>query len=197
MLKRIVLAFLFTSSACMQAHAVPILTDFVFDVTGILSFDKIGDSDNEVRTLDIGANGRVVGIGWDVTLVADSPSYHSDMSVALGNSALGYGLTLFPGFSSNSSSGTATFDSVSAGLGVVFDLTTIGFAFNILSDGVLRLEFFELVDNYPDGRDGEWQSGTLRIRVETASTEVPEPSTYALLAMGLVTLTLLARQRRV
>ncbi len=196
MLKKIVLAFLVTSSACMQAHAGPILTDFVFDVTGILSFDTIGDSDNEVRTLDIGANGRVVGIGWDVTLVADSPSYHSHMSVALGNSALGYALTLFPGFSSNSS-GTATFDSVSAGLGVVFDLTTIGFAFNILSDGVLRLEFFESVDNYPDGRDGEWQSGTLRIRVETASTEVPEPSTYALLVMGLVTLTLLARQRRV
>jgi hypothetical protein len=45
-------------------------TDFVFDVTGISSLAPRAIADNETRSLNIGANAHVIGIGWDVTLTA-------------------------------------------------------------------------------------------------------------------------------
>jgi hypothetical protein len=47
-------------------------TDFVFDVTGIGSWHwrRQGNPDNETRSLNIGANAHVIGIGWDITLTA-------------------------------------------------------------------------------------------------------------------------------
>jgi hypothetical protein len=59
-------------------------TDFVFDVTGIGSWDSQGSATNETRTLNIGANAHVIGIGWDVNLVATAPSWLSELVVSFG-----------------------------------------------------------------------------------------------------------------
>ena len=150
------------------------------DVSGISNNNSLGASINEVRTFDIGANAHVTGIGWDVLLVANSPSRLSRMAIAFGPSDGSLALTLTPGAGVDEP-GQASFSS-----GGIIDLVGLNVDFFVFADGILRLEFFEGFVDLPGGQDGIWQSGTISIQYAGMETSVPEPGTLALLGLGLV-----------
>ncbi len=154
-----------------------------FDVAGIQSVNALGDAGNAIRTLNIGAGSEVTGIGWNVSLNAIAPSYLSEMAVTFGDSTT-YFVNLTPGNAPNP--GTASYSS-----GGIVDLVGLGFNFAVGSDGLLNMQFFESFDDGP-GVDGEWVSGSLSLQIAQV---VPEPSTYALMAMGLLAMGAYARRR--
>lgn len=159
-------------------------TEYSFDVSGIYSVDPEGDPLNEVRVIMLFPSAKVVGIGWDVTLYADPPSWLSEMVVSFGSSAGIPSLYLTPGVGNNFA-GTRSYSS-----GGVVDLVALGLDFQIGADGKLRMEFFESFDDYANDWDGIWQSGALTIAA------IPEPSTYGLMALGMLAVGAAARRRR-
>lgn len=167
------------ASAASSSEATPFssFNDYSLDVIRIFSVDPFGDPQNDVRTLQIGASARVIGIGWDVSLFADAPSWLSEMVVSFGSTSAA-ALFLTPGVGDDAS-GTQAYSS-----GGVVDLVGLGLDFTVDADGVLRMEFFESFDDFADDWDGIWESGSLTIRVEDDHV-VPEPSMYALLLLGL------------
>jgi PEP-CTERM motif len=160
-------------------------TLYTFDVTGISSFDGEGAAGNTVATLNIGAGSEVIGIGWDVTINAISPSYLSEAVLSFGStSTLAVFLTVGLG---DDAPGIASYSS-----GGVVDLVGLGFNFTVDGDGQVRMEFFEDFDDLPGEADAIWQSGTLTLEVAA----VPEPTTYGMMALGLLGVAAAARRSR-
>jgi PEP-CTERM motif len=159
--------------------------DFLFDVTGILSNDGFDDALNEVFNLNVGPNTRVVGIGWNVTLFADSPSWLSELAVGFGSSSVNV-VNLRPGID-DEESGTKAYSS-----GGVLDLVGLSLDFSVGADGKLKLQFFETFDDYADDFDGRWEAGALTIR----TMPIPEPATYGMMALGLFAVGAIARRRK-
>lgn len=152
------------------------------DVANIFSNDALGAATNETRTLAIDSGAHIIGISWNVELFADVPSWLSEISVDLNNGSL----TVSPGFGDDNSG--------SGSYAAAFDLVALGSDFFIDTSGLLRLEFFELFDDFtnapPDNWDGIWRSGTLTI------TFVPEPGTSALAVLALLGMGAISRRRR-
>lgn len=149
----------------------------VVDVTGARGTSLFGGLGNTVQAFAIGAGARITAIGYDVSITANDPSYLSEANVALfatGRASSGVALT--PGIADDAS-GTASY----AG-GV--DLTALGLDFALADDGILRLEYFEDV---VDGGlpDSIWNSGTITVTYDMVATPVPEPATWAMMAIGL------------
>lgn len=168
--------------------AVPMSTTlYNFDVSGISSNDGFGSPINERRQINVGANALITGIGWNVTLFADAPSWLSEMAVGFGATGGAQGISLRPGIGVNAP-GTQSFSS-----GGILDLVGLGLDFSVGADGLLNLEFYETFDDFANDFDGIWQSGLLTIEA-TTTTAVPEPATLGLLAVGL--LAVAARRRR-
>lgn len=161
-------------------------TVYDFDVTDILSMDEWGSPNNEVFALDVGAGSWITGVGWDVSLYADDPSWLSEMVVDATDSSQSVGVSLHPAVN-DMFSGAGTYSS-----GGIVDLIGLGLDFHVGADGKLRLEFYEDYDDYPGEWDGIWESGTLSFQV----VAVPEPSSYALMILGLAGIAAVARRRR-
>jgi hypothetical protein len=145
---------------------------FEFPVQNIPSMHGFGNPANFVFFIAMPPGAIINGIGWDVTLQALPPSWLSHMAVRFSDSAVTGGFILNPGFGSN-------FPGIQSYGSNVVKLSTVGFPDLVLRpDNLLRLEFFELVDDDPWGSDGVWLSGLLRVQW------VPTPGTTALLAVA-------------
>lgn len=183
-LKRSAIALAVAAGAFAAAPAQAAVV--TIDVGGILSNGEFGDALNEVLSVSVGAWQNVVKLSWDVELLADNPSWLSEMSVDIAGGN-GGGVTLTPGFDANQS-GTGSF----AGS---FDLLVAGLSFHSGGSGNLRLEFFEQFDDFTgappnDHWDGIWLAGS--ISIET----VPEPASYGLMGVALLGAAVASRRRR-
>lgn len=169
---------------CTSLFATPLGVD----VAGIQSQGYPGDPDNTILNFNIGANATIVSIGYAVGLSATFPSFLSEFGVALTDSAQSAGVYIAPGYL-DQFPGTGTYN----GFAVLAD---IGLGFDVGSDGILRLEFFEFFDDFFPGADGQWDFGTLTINYEAAQA-VPEPGSFLLTGAGLGLLGYTRRRRAV
>jgi hypothetical protein len=154
------------------------------DVNGIDSFSKYGSSNNVVLEEQLAPNAEVTAVSYDVDMTAFSPSLLSEMQLTFTDSGKTVGVILTPGYQTPSS-GNATFVGTS-------DLVGEGISFAVGSDGLLRLEFNESKNIRGLSPAGIWNSGTITFDVSA----VPEPSTYALMALGLAGLAAVTRRRK-
>ncbi len=172
------MAALCLGASCLLAVPAQAAT-LVVDVSGIYSNDELGDPINTVLNFNIGAFSHVTDLAWDVELYADWPSWLSEMSVMFNDY-----LILTPGIND-------TFDGFGsyAGSGHLADY---GLDFYTDASGILKLEFYEEFDDWPDDWDGIWESGTITVTYTT----VPEPATWAMLIAGFGLVGATARRRR-
>lgn len=170
-------------SPVMSAASQTLGLDLVFNVAGIQSVDGIGAPGNTRFTIQALPGALVDFVAWNVTLEALGASWLSELGVSFTNTA-GNGVNLRPGAGTNTP-GVQSF----SGSGSLVDA---GLSFNLEADGLLVLEFYESFDDGP-GTDGIWQSGTLTFG---GIMPVPEPSTYGLMALGLLGVAAAARRRK-
>jgi len=158
----------------------------VFDVSRIFSNDGFGSPINEVYLLDVGAFSTITGVGYFVTIYASNPSWLSEAAFDFSDSGNTTGAALNVGFA-DEFSGTESYSSFG-----ILSLVDAGLEFQVGADGKLRLEFYESLDDFADEWDALWQSGSLAFEV----SPIPEPSTYGLMALGLLGVAAAARRRK-
>lgn len=167
--------------ACTSLFAAPL----VVDVSGIPSIAGFGSGANTVLTYQVGANATITGLTYDVNLTASSPSWLSEIGLAFSDSTATNGVLFRPG-GADENSGTATYTDF-------LDLVATELSFNVGSDGILRLEFYESFNDSVVNPDGRWNFGTLTFDVDSSDVpvdpgtpgEVPEPASVLLLGAGL------------
>ncbi|MEL4180947.1 PEP-CTERM sorting domain-containing protein [Roseateles sp. PN1] len=164
------------STSPLLGSAAFVGSGLVLDVSGIDSKDALGSPLNTVLNVQVGANALINSLTWDLQLQAFDPSWLSHIKLSLGPSS-GAGLVAFTPGINDEYSGSAHYSGSA-------NLVDYGLAFQVGADGLLRLEFFEGVDNGVEPTDGKWLSGTLSLGI----SPVPEPSSYGLMALGLIVL---------
>ncbi|MFG6449079.1 PEP-CTERM sorting domain-containing protein [Roseateles sp. BYS180W] len=154
---------------------------YELNLNDVASRGSLGAPGNSVLELQVGANATITSLQWDLSLTAFDPSWLSELRVTFSDKDGLDGLTFTPGVGEQRS-GTQTFSGNA-------DIAAAGLSFQVGSDGVLRLEFHE---GFVDGGnpDGLW-NGKLTFGV----SPVPEPSTYALMALGLLAVGAASRRR--
>lgn len=177
---------------CASLSAAPMTLSV--DVAGIQSHGEIDDPQNTVLNFNVGANSLITSVTFDVDITAFFPSYLSEIGLLFEASDLTGSLSLFPG-GDDDSSGTRAY----AGFYDLADIEGEDRRFNVGSDGILRLQFFDGFDDF-DGADGQWNFGTITFGIDTVDIEepgeVPEPATTLLMGAGLAMLGYTARRRR-
>lgn len=144
------------SDAARSQLAVQRGVDNCIDMSNIDSWDSLDDPSNRIIDLDIGADTKVVGVAWDVGLETFAGSWLSDATVLISDtngSSDRDAILLSPGFDAGEP-GNREFSSE----GIIL------FAREGLpepesgSDGILRLQFFELFDDAPGAIDASWRN---------------------------------------
>lgn len=158
------------STQAMAVDAPP--ADVVIGLTNIFSVADIGSTDNLLLSFGVSPGFEINQVRWDVSLTAYEPSWLSEMALTITNTA-GDGFTLTPGEIDASGSGTFSGSMM---------LSTLGLAFSAGSDGRLNFEFHDGFDDLA-GPDGRWNAGSM-----ITLSAVPEPATYGLMALGLLTI---------
>jgi hypothetical protein len=172
----------------LPAPAVKMST-MVIDISGISTYDAFGEALNTVLSTQIGADAFVTGIGWDVTLTTSGGSWLSEAGINFGDSDNTTGVALRVGAGSNTPGTNVPFSS-----GGIVDLVGLELAFNVGADGALRMEFYETFDDNPLGIDATFGAGSF-VTIEYVGA-VPEPGTYAMMALGLAGLAAFARRQQ-
>jgi hypothetical protein len=176
------------ASSLSAASMTTVVTFFPTNL--IFSNDGLGAAINEVFFVPLAPGATLTGIGWDVELFADSPSWLSEMVVTFGTTSTPWIVDLTPGLGDNFP-GVGNYSS-----GGVVDLVGLGLSFDVDADGLLRLEFWESFIDFPNDWDGIWVSGGLTLQYSVPGGAIPEPGTWAMLIAGFGLVGFAARRRR-
>jgi len=160
------------------AHAAT----FDLNFNNLYSFGDEGDEGNTTLSFHIGQYSHVTGFTWNVEVTAFDPSWLSELTVSVSNSA-GEGFSLAP--VNVDASGT---QSASGSV----DLLNSGLSFYTGKNGLLNFEFYEFYTDFADMPDGKWNAGQFSV----IYAPIPEPATMALFGAGLLTVLSLGRRRR-
>jgi hypothetical protein len=145
------------------------------DITGVESWDLLGDPSNTVLTEFVGEGNAMTGLGWDLTITTVGASWLSEAMIYFDGQDLdGSGLFLTPGVGFGQP-GSMQFSS-----GGILDLTDNGIPnIPIGDDDRLYLEFFESFDDVSDAADAFYSpnaSGTPTISRLDLALLFPPPS---------------------
>lgn len=161
-----------------------LMADLFINAAGVASFDGPGAAGNTVLTFNVTPGALVDAISYNLSLTAFAPSWLSEATISFLNSN-GDGVVLSAGFGVDEPGSGTYADSVL--------LSSFGLTFNIGSDGLLIVEFYESFDDVEGAADANWTAGGITLGNIGL---VPEPSTYGLMALGMLAVVGAARRRK-
>ncbi len=166
---------IFTSASGVQVTSLPdtrgggtpgigLSMDVADGGSNVQSWDGMDDADNIVFELDIGVGNAMTGASWDVGIATVGGSWLSEAKVLFSDStgsADPNWISLTPG-SADGAPGDTEYSS-----GGVIDFGAVPLPdIAVGADGILRLEFFEGLDDNADGVDADWRDAAAPFLVD-------------------------------
>lgn len=194
--RKVIIAGALAATALSGAVKAEDLTKTI-SLSDVASNTYLDWAGNTIVEVFVGAAAHINTFNWDVTLTALPGSFMADAFMALGDSTNFNRLYFLPSELTNPGNGyyagTTRFTGSVDFRNVSTPYEVGDFSFSLNPDGILRLEFAENMDDLP-GADTIWNSAKLTFGYSVSA--VPEPSTYAMMLLGLGTVGGLARRRR-